>query len=145
LSDQSTPNLETDPRFPSGRWTGFFLDRRIRGKHQMELLLTFQSGEMTGEGRDRVGAFLIRGRYVVEDGQCHWHKRYVGAHDVFYKGFNEGNGIWGRWELIPKEIYGFVHGGFHIWPESMADPTHDSLSEVAEAPSEAQELVEVGT
>lgn len=145
MTDDANRDLETDPRFPSGRWTGFFLDKRVRGKTQMELLLTFLQGEMTGEGRDRVGPFLIRGRYAIEDGQCHWNKRYVGGHDVFYKGFNEGKGIWGRWELTPKEIYGFVHGGFHIWPETMGDPTQDTLAEEAEAPNEANELVEVGT
>ena len=58
-------DLETDPRFPSGRWIGFFLDKRLPGKHQMELLLTFRQGEVTGEGRDKVGKFLVRGRYGV--------------------------------------------------------------------------------
>jgi len=40
----------------------------------MELHLTFCQGVMTGEGRDRIGAFLIRGRYQVEDGQSWWTK-----------------------------------------------------------------------
>ncbi len=31
--------------------------------------------------------------------ECHWTKTYVGAHDVFYKGFREGKGIWGTWEI----------------------------------------------
>src|SRR5262245_23577555 len=86
VSEAPTSELETDPRFPSGRWTGFYLDKRVRGKQQMELLLAFRCGEMTGEGRDPIAAFVIRGRYSLEDGQCHWHKRYVGAHDVYYKG-----------------------------------------------------------
>src|SRR4051794_24085778 len=88
-------SLETDPRFPSGRWIGYFIQGALRGKHQMELLLTFANGDMTGEGRDRVGPFVVRGRYQLEDGKCHWHKRYVGKHDVYYEGFNEGKGIWG--------------------------------------------------
>src|SRR5262249_26954607 len=87
-------DLETDPRFPSGPWTGFFVQRAIPGRHVMELHLTFRAGEMTGEGRDWVGPFLLRGRYSVEDGKCHWTKRYLGKHDVWYKGFNEGKGIW---------------------------------------------------
>ena len=57
-------DLETDPRFPSGRWIGFFLDKRLPGKHQMELLLTFRQEEMTGEGRDKVGPFIVRGRWT---------------------------------------------------------------------------------
>ena len=35
----------------------------------------------------------------------------MGAHDVFYRGFREGKGIWGTWE-----ISNLSHGGFHIWP-----------------------------
>ena len=52
-------------------------------------------------------------RYQVEDGQCWWTKRYLGKHDVSYKGYNEGKGIWGLWEIPPS-----YKGGFHIWPES---------------------------
>ena len=48
-------NVESDPRFPSGKWVGFFLDKRMPGKHQMEIVLTFAAGRMTGDGRDRVG------------------------------------------------------------------------------------------
>jgi hypothetical protein len=144
MSEDLKLDLETDPRFPSGRWTGFFLDKRVPGKHQMELLLTFRQGEMTGEGRDWVGKFVIRGRYSPRDSKCYWHKRYVGGHDVYYQGFNEGKGIWGTWELVPKEVYGLVQGGFHIWPENMGDPTQITLAEEAEIPKEAGELVEVG-
>jgi hypothetical protein len=43
-----TPHYETDPRFPSGPWTGYFLQKEIPGKHTMELRLTFRNGEMTG-------------------------------------------------------------------------------------------------
>ena len=105
MTDSSQPAaLEPDPNFPSGPWTGFFLQPQLPGKHRMELQLTFQNGLMTGEGRDWVGVFTIRGRYEIADGKCYWHKRYVGRHDVFYQGFNEGKGIWGTWELVPKEI-----------------------------------------
>ena len=110
----------------------------------MDLRLTFQQGAMTGEGRDWVGEFTIRGRYDVVTGQCHWTKRYVGKHDVFYKGFNEGKGIWGVWE-IPAQTDGAVtRGGFHIWPEGMPDPTGDRLTEEADVPAEAPELVSAG-
>src|SRR5438045_2855017 len=84
-----SPNLETDARFPSGPWTGFFLQKSHPGRHLMEMRLTFQNGVLTGEGRDWVGPFILRGRYSVEDGQCHWTKRYLGQHDIHYRGFNE--------------------------------------------------------
>lgn len=123
---------ETDPRFPSGPWTGFYLQKERPGKHWMELRLTFRQGTMTGEGRDSLGQFLIRGRYQLDDGSCHFVKKYVGRHDVFYRGFNEGKGIWGTWEIPP-----LWKGGFQIWPEGMPDPTQQRLSAAADAPVEA--------
>jgi hypothetical protein len=130
-------DLETDPRFPSGPWTGFFLQRLLPGRHLMELRLTFRHGEVTGEGRDWVGAFIVRGKYDTADGRCHWSKRYVGKHDVFYDGFNEGRGIWGTWEIAASSEYPRQHGGFHIWPEGLADPTGSTLHAAAELPAEA--------
>ena len=132
-------NLETDPRFPSGPWTGFFLQRLVPGRHLMELHLTFRSGEVTGEGRDWVGEFIVRGRYNTADGRCHWSKRYVGKHDVFYNGFNEGKGIWGTWDM-PEFA---DRGGFHIWPEGMADPTTQHLTEAVDLPVHVEEIAEV--
>src|ERR1700722_20862042 len=125
--EESPPDLETDSRFPSGPWVGFFLQKELPGRHYMEMTLTFEQGTMTGEGRDRVGQFIIRGRYTLEDGKCWWTKRYLGKHDVFYQGYNEGKGIWGTWE-IPPDIYpvGF-HGGFYIWPVGMGDPSGEHL------------------
>ncbi len=140
---QST-DLETDPRFPSGPWTGFFLQKAIPGRHLMELHLTFSAGVLTGEGRDWVGSFTIRGRYSIQDGRCHWTKHYLGRHDVFYQGFNEGKGIWGVWEIpsVPDPDVG--QGGFHIWPEGMADPTQPQLTEEADLPIAVEEEVEIG-
>lgn len=127
------PGLETDPRFPSGPWVGFFLDRRMPGKHKMELRLSFHEGLMRGDGADRIGKFLVRGGYETSTGKAWWSKRYVGAHDVSYSGYNEGKGIWGVWEM-PN--YG-LRGGFHIWPEAMGDPTLDRLRAEVEVPAEA--------
>ena len=127
-------NLESDPRFPSGKWVGFFVDKRLPGKHQMEILLTFSAGKMTGDGRDRVGTFTFSGTYDVADGKCEWVKQYVNAHAINYHGFNEGKGIWGTWKL---HWGGIVYtGGFHIWPEGMADPTQPTLEEEADIPAE---------
>ncbi len=79
----------------------------------MELGLTFAQGSIKGDGDDDVGRFLITGRYDEASRECHWTKRYLGAHDVYYRGFREGKGIWGTWEI------GVVgRGGFHIWPRT---------------------------
>src|SRR3954454_364685 len=125
---------ETDPRFPRGKWVAFFLDKRLPGRHQMEILLTFAGGRMSGEGRDRVGKFTFEGSYDVADGKCAWVKRYVGKHAVRYKGFNEGKGIWGTWEMF-WGAFAFS-GVFHIWPEGMADPSQPRLTEEADVPVE---------
>jgi len=143
MSDPNTAPLETDPRFPSGPWTGFFLQPQLPGRHFMELRLTFRQGELAGEGRDRVGLFGIRGRYSVADGKCHWTKRYQGKHDVFYQGFNEAKGIWGTWEIPAAQNAGLHwHGGFHIWPEGMPDPTQHQLVEAVDLPVHVEELEE---
>src|SRR5262249_6411253 len=65
-----------------------------------------------GDGNDDIGRFLIRGKYDAVNRECHWTKTYPGSHDVHYRGFREGKGIWGTWEIGL-----FAHGGFHIWPK----------------------------
>jgi hypothetical protein len=136
MDENDSQGLECDSRFPSGTWIGFFLQKLLPGRHAMELILTFRQGAMTGEGRDWVGEFTIRGKYDLSDGRCHWTKRYVGKHDVIYQGFNEGKGIWGTWEITATKEYPRQHGGFHIWPEGMADPTGHVLHAEADVPAE---------
>jgi hypothetical protein len=82
----------------------------------MELQLTFANGNMSGDGIDDIGRFLIKGRYDAGSRECHWTKTYVGSHDVFYRGFREGKGIWGTWEIGI-----LAHGGFHIWPRGVGE------------------------
>jgi hypothetical protein len=144
VSDQPTTDLETDPRFPSGPWTGFFLQKMVPGRHRMELRLQFRAGTVTGEGRDWVGPFLIRGRYTVDDGRVHWQKRYIGKHDVFYQGYGEGKGIWGTWDIPTVADQRYRTGGFHIWPEGLPDPTQPVLHAVADVPRAVEEFEEVG-
>lgn len=132
---EKAPTPETDPRFPSGPWEGFWIQKYPpKGKHRTELHLHFAAGVLTGEGRDWVGKYIVRGRYEVETGRCHWVKSYLGRHDVFYQGFNEGKGIWGTWEITTAELR--WQGGFHIWPRGMLDPSGDHLSEEADLPVE---------
>jgi len=114
----------SDELFPSGPWVGFY-NHRPGDRHRMDMNLTFANGSMAGEGNDDVGRFLIKGRYESATRECHWIKSYVGAHDVFYRGFREGKGIWGTWEIaIP------YHGGFHIWPRGAEES--ESQRETAE-------------
>ena len=91
----------------------------------MDLNLTFSNGTMSGDGNDDVGRFLIKGRYDAPSRECHWTKSYLGAHDVFYRGFREGKGIWGAWEISI-----FAHGGFHVWPRTAGES--DQLSNAVE-------------
>jgi len=126
------PTFEQDGRFPSGAWTGFFLQRPSTARHWMELRLTFQGGALRGDGHDWVGAFTLDGHYDLTDGRCWWTKRYVGQHEVSYTGHNEGKGIWGVWEIPP-----WGRGGFHIWPAGMADPTQATRTTEEHAPVEA--------
>jgi hypothetical protein len=125
-------DLETDERFPTGPWEGFFLQPQLTSqiRQWMELHLTFRHGTVQGEGRDRVGKFAVKGRYSTDDGKCYWTKRYVGKHDVFYNGYNEGKGIWGLWELKSPPW----RGGFHIWPVGMSDPTQHRLATAVDVP-----------
>jgi hypothetical protein len=134
---------ETDPRFPSGAWVGFFLQKEIPGRHWMDLRLQFSGGQLEGEGRDWVGPFTLCGRYELSDGQCHWTKRYQGKHDVFYKGYNEGKGIWGVWEFPEPMHQVCQRGGFHIWPEGMPEPTGAHLTEEAVIPWMVEDSLEI--
>ena len=101
--------------FPSGPWTGFY-NYRPGDRHRMDLALTFTKGVLSGDGVDDIGRFLIKGRYDTASRECYWTKSYLGAHDVFYRGFREGKGIWGTWEITIQ-----YHGGFHIWPRGAAE------------------------
>jgi hypothetical protein len=118
---------DSDANFPSGPWTGFYTYAAIPGKHRMDLALEFINGRITGEGNDPVGVFVISGKYDASTRECYWTKTYVGAHDVFYRGFREAKGIWGTWEI---GVFG--RGGFHIWP--LADGEGASHVERAEEP-----------
>ena len=104
----------------------------------MDLVLTFSNGSISGDGRDDVGRFVITGRYDSGSGECYWTKHYIGQHSVFYRGFREGKGIWGLWEL------GVDSGGFHIWP--LGEEEGEREYEEAEKPvSEKTTLTTVTT
>ncbi len=98
----------------------------------MQLHLTFANGSMSGNGMDDIGRFLIRGRYDAANRECYWTKTYIGGHDVFYRGFREGKGIWGTWEI---QVFG--HGGFHIWPRQAGEGAEETEQAELEEPVDA--------
>jgi hypothetical protein len=121
----------SDAQFPSGPWTGFYT-YAPSDKHRMDLHLDFSGDCITGDGNDDVGRFLIRGKYDASSRECFWTKTYLGSHDVYYRGFREGKGIWGTWEIMT-----FAHGGFHIWPKGEQEVEAESMAAEATAPVNA--------
>ena len=117
--------------FPSGPWVGFY-NYQPGDRHRMDLNLQFSQGKVDGEGTDDIGRFLVRGRFDAASRECHWTKSYLGAHDVFYRGFREGKGIWGTWEISNAS-----HGGFHIWPRQAGEGEEQSETEQRSEPVDA--------
>lgn len=113
----------SDTPYPSGPWTGFFVYCTGGRRYRMDLLMNFAGGKITGEGADPMGPSLLSGRYDAEAGECWWLKTYVGAHHVVYRGYREGGGIWGTWQ-----IGNGWRGGFHIWP--LGEEPKDEMEEV---------------
>ncbi|MBI2932408.1 MAG: hypothetical protein HYY16_12220 [Planctomycetes bacterium] len=112
---QPAADISSDTFFSSGPWTGYYVYGHTPGRHRMDLDLRFLNGLIDGAGVDDIAAFVIRGHYDGEKLEVRWHKRYA-THDVFYRGFREGRGIWGTWEIGP-----FARGGFMIWPKGIGE------------------------
>lgn len=120
-----------DDEFTSGPWTGFYT---YPGGHRdrMDLSLSFHQGRLSGSGSDPVGPFLVQGGYDSEKGEVWWTKTYLGAHEVFYRGYRDTRGIWGTWEISPV-----WKGGFHIWPRRQGEGAAEEAEADREAPAEA--------
>lgn len=127
------PANETDPRFPSGGWTGFWLQRHYTGRQYMRLHLAFAGGRLAGAGSDVIGDFAIAGTYDLKTGGCKFIKSYTGQHSVEYEGCNQNDGmwVWGLWRIRTLDS-----GGFHIWPVGEEDPTTKRLRSEADLPIE---------
>lgn len=117
--------------FPSGDWYGFYTYQRHPGRHPMDIRFTFEDGRISASGGDPVGEFVLTGDYCEQSRECHWIKRYLGAHSVSYQGFREGKGIWGTWELP------LFKGGFHVWPVGTGGRVEHRVEEQAEPASAA--------
>jgi len=124
------PAVETDQRFPSGPWVGFWIQRGM-GRQKMSLSLTFIDGRVSGSGADCIGRFDFNGTYELATGRVRMIKRYEEAHTVEYDGANQGDGmwLWGVWAV------GWDRGGFHLWPEGEDDPTQQRLHRSKESPA----------
>jgi len=119
---------ETDPRFVSGRWIGFYLQPQIHyGRCWMQLFLRFSEGKIQGDGRDIAGSFFLRGKYNLESAEVWFHKTYNDWH-VYYKGRYARKAISGIWYL-PVDS-----GDFVVWSVDNSDPTIRRLKAEAELP-----------
>jgi hypothetical protein len=131
---------ETDARFPSGPWTGFWLQRIYTGRQYMrDLWLHFVDGRVTGGGVDLVGEFTFNGSYQLDDGTVTLSKQYISSHLVRYEGRNQDDGmwLWGVWTI------GYDRGGFHIWPQGEEDPTRRRLKEELDVPLQVPAAIPV--
>ena len=116
-------NLETDDRFPSGPWTGYYHQWGVQSRQRLGL--TFAGGAISGVGRDPAGEFSIRGSYDPDSGKVSLAKVYT-THTVEYDGHADGDGIAGRWCI--NYSFGIAdRGEFRIWPDANALAEHERL------------------
>lgn len=104
--------------FSSGSWRGYW-EQPVYGRQEMrELVLRFADGEVTGEGRDCIGPFTLRGTYDPS-GSVTLIKQYLERHQVLYQGLHDGEGtIFGRWSIGP-----YWSGTFALAPLVKLPPT----------------------
>lgn len=64
-----------------------------------ELRLKFDSGYITGTGRDIIGPFTFHGT-IDSQGHVAMIKQYIGQHSVDYVGIYDGEGLlYGDWHI----------------------------------------------
>lgn len=118
-------------RFPSGAWTGYYQQHGSRWRQDLDL--AFANGTLRGTGSDPVGAFAVRGTFDAVTGEVTWRKTYAhGGAVVHYRGFREGKGIWGVWEIRAYE-----RSGFHIWPRAAGALEGEAAATEAALPASA--------
>jgi len=130
--------VEADPRFPSGPWTGYYVQGMpgFWDLGWMRLRLQFAGGAVRGSGGDPVGDVVMKGAYDTETGSTTIQKLYVGQHEVVYAGISDSRGIRGRWQIGAG-----MAGSFHIWPLGAGEGAEASA---AEASSEEAALAGAG-
>lgn len=139
----ASAGLETDERFPSGPWIGYYQQWNTQARQR--LVLSFKpdgtapvedgpahAGKITGGGRDPGGQFFVIGTYHTGSGKVELRKVYP-EHQVEYSGIHNGDGIEGNWviryAMIPDD-----RGIFHIWPD--ASGMGEGMRREAEEPLE---------
>lgn len=110
---------ELDDRFPTGEWTGFFLQPDSHQRYVMNCHLEFARDSISGGGDDLVGEFSIRGAYSTENAECSWTKQYIGQHAVEYTGQARARGIIGQWRIRGTPTS--WTGPFFVWPRACGD------------------------
>lgn len=110
---------ESDPRFPSGRWIGYY--RQGNTQARQRLTLTFVAGAVVGEGKDPGGEFLVTGAYDLAAATIALKKVYT-THSVEYTGQHSDDGVAGLWTI--RGFGGTVEdrGRFLIWPDTTPAP-----------------------
>jgi len=85
--------------YPSGAWRGFW-EQQMYGRQSMrQMVLRFEGGRIDGDGVDVIGRFTFTGGYD-DGGSVALIKKYVGRHQVLYRGAYDGEGsIVGRWSI----------------------------------------------
>lgn len=118
----------------TGEWTGFYLESHHTRKGWMHLYLSFEGGQIKGEGTDYVGPWTASGSYDTQTGHCSWLKQYLGKHQVSYKGIAGAHGIQGQWTIS------YLSGEFHIWPKSMSYLNEMYLQQELDVPTPSIQL-----
>lgn len=102
--------------YSSGRWNGHWDQPGFGRQPMQEFSLRFADGTCSGEGRDLVGTFVVRGIYDAH-GSVEFVKQYVGKHQVRYVGRHDGEGtIHGEWSISPAWAGSFALKPVHRLP-----------------------------
>ena len=105
-----TANFGSDPRFPTGPWKGYWLQKGRTGL--MKLTLAFVEGCVVGDGSDLIGEFDVLGFYSIKERSITLKKTYRGGHEVWYRGRPIRDELMGEWTIADTP----ARGGFRIWP-----------------------------
>jgi hypothetical protein len=120
--------------YPSGRWRGYW-EQVFWGRQTMrELVLNFANGRIDGQGVDIIGRFTFTGEYD-QHGQVVLIKRYLGKHEVLYRGRYDGEGtIYGQWNIGEQ-----WRGPFALSPENMQADAEEPILRIEAMPPRRRE------
>jgi len=104
------------------RWTGWWEQHGYGRQEMRELELTVgRGGYVEGRGVDCIGEFHITGELTAD--KVSLLKTYLGKHQVFYRGTNSGEGIYGTWHTTDgRDVSGETTGPFALTPVGVPGP-----------------------